>query len=428
MAKIVFKKTKAQAEVFDDDITSTIVFSGGLGSGKTYVLCNKMLKLSYINRGFSGGLLVPDYPSFRKDVQPTFDDIFQKNGIKYKFNRQENAYYFPWNRKPLYIFTAEKPIAGPNLAYSGINEYSLMKYDRIKEMTRRVRLKGAKCLQSVLAGTPEDVFGWLEEYKENMEKQNKERPNAFKIVYGSTKDNIYLSDHYLDDLRATLDEQALKVFTEGAIIKIGGNYFYYSFSREKNVSEQAIYQKGQMIHVGLDFNVGNMSATFSHKIVNNGRAEQHFFEELVLKGDSNTYTIAEAVIKRFPWEYQNGLLLVTCDASGSARKSSATEQLQSDVAILQSKKLRVRYKQVNPRLRERQLLMNGLFYHGVVKINPKCKELIKDFTQVMQEPKDFSKVKSDPNRTHLSDTADYVCDFEYDLPDRIRKPISTQGR
>lgn len=428
MAKIKFKKTPAQAKVFDDDITSTVLFSGGLGSGKTYVLCNKMLKLSNLNRGFAGGLLVPDYPSFRKDIQPTFEDIFQKNGIKHKFNRQENAYYFPWNRKPLYIFTAEKPIAGPNLAYCGINEFSLMRYERIKEMTRRVRLKDAPFKQSILAGTPEDIHGWLEEYKESMERLNQERPDAFKIVYGSTKDNIYLTEHYLSDLKATLDEQALRVFTEGEIVKIGGNYFYYSFSREKNVTDFSVYQKGQLVHVGLDFNVGNMTATFSHKIIHNGRAEQHFFDELILKGDSNTYTIAEAIINRFPDEYRNGNLLITCDASGNSRKSSATEQLQSDVAILQSKKLRVRFKQINPRLRERQLLMNGLFYHGIVKINPKCKELIKDFTQVMQEPKDFSKVKSDPNRTHTSDTADYVCDFEYDLPDRIRKPISTQGR
>lgn len=421
-------KLPAQEECYDDNDTETLFFSGGLGSGKTYYLCRKALKLSVLNKGYSGGLLVPAFSDFKKDIEPTFEDIFESIGMKenvhYWYHKTDKTYRFLWNPKPLYIFTAEKPIAGPNLAYCLVNEFSLIKYERIKEMLRRVRVKAAPHKQKCLAGTPEDVHGWLEEFVELQEELTKKNDKAFKIVYADTSQNTFLDDSYRAHLEAMLDGQALKVFASGQIVKLHGDYFYYSFDRSKNVDDSIEYNNNQTIYVNMDFNVGRMASSFSHI----AQDEFHFFDEIFLKGDSDTNAMALAVVNKYGHcgEYKTreeffgsygenirkklfSHLVITCDAAGKSRSTNG----MSNVDILEEWGFFVRYTRSNPRLRDRQIMMNGLLDKGKIKINPRCKVLIKDFNKVQQNQTNFEKIKdSDFNLTHMSDGADYFCHYE----------------
>ena len=413
-ARIKFEKLPGQKLFFEDTTTKTLLFSAGLGSGKTHALCMKALNLSYLNRGFPGGLLCPSFPDYKKDVFVEMVSILADNGIRYKYNQQDKTFQFPWTKAPLYVFTAEKPIAGPNLAYCLVNEYSLMKYDRIREMIRRVRIKKAPNKQRALAGTPEDVYGWLEDFVEAQEKRG-----DFRIVYADTNENIHIDDDYRKDLEAMLDEQSLRVFASGEIVRIGGNYFYYSYSPERVISDSVKYNSDLIIHVGMDFNVGYMTASLSHKIDlgSETKNEQHFFDEILLKGESNTYTMARALKNsEYPWDK----MLISCDASGNNRSSSAREKVMSDVKILRAEGFEVRFKSQNPRLRQRQLLVNGMMYHGRIKANPKCTELLKDWKKTTQLPDYTKDSKTDKTRGHFSDGADYVLDFEHKL-DIIRR-------
>jgi citrate lyase alpha subunit len=53
---------------------------------------------------------------------------------------------------------------------------------------------------------------------------------------------------------------------------------------------------------------------------------------------------------------------------------------------------------------------------GLIRINPKCKTLIKDLEQVEQNKLTFEKIKDKDNKlTHASDTLDYFIDYEYSL-------------
>lgn len=404
--KLKYIPLPTQAKVFNDDITNTIVQSMGLGGGKTYNMCMKLLKLSYLNQNQSGGILAPSYAMFKKDIHPTMEMILNANNIPFKFHGSDKWYKFPWSKAPLWVFSAEKPIAGPNLAFCGINEFSLIPYERINEMLRRVRIKEAPFKQKILVGTPEDVHGWLEEF---IERQEERGEDYFKIHYGDTDENIHIDENYGRELETLLDEKALEVFKSGRIARLGNDYFYYSFSKEKNVTPVATYRKDLVIHVGLDFNVGNMCATFSHKIGD----KQHFFDEVQLKGDSNTYTMAKYILNKYPKER----ILITCDASGKNRSTSAKEKVLSDVAVLKEyfHKDQIRFKSQNPRLRKRQLHMNGLLYHSRILIHPNLKKTIRDFDKCRQKP-DFTKDEGkDKSFSHFTDGCDYVCDFEHPM-------------
>jgi hypothetical protein len=137
-----WEKLPTQKEVYYEDKTETLMFAAGLGSGKSYVLCRKLLKLSAINRNVAGGLLCPSYPDYKRDIEPMLETLLQENlkmteGVHYKYNRSEKTWRFCWSKAPIYVFTADRPIAGPNLGYGGVNEFSLIPKDRMNDMGHR---------------------------------------------------------------------------------------------------------------------------------------------------------------------------------------------------------------------------------------------------------------------------------------------------
>jgi hypothetical protein len=409
-----------QRLIYTDTLTETIVQSSGLGAGKSHGAVRKALQLSALNRGFSGGFLCPTYKDFKKDIKPLFEHILEDEmglvlGKHYWFHKSDFEYRFIWNKKPLYIFSGENPIAGPNLAYALINEYSLIKYERINEMLRRVRVKDAKYKQKILVGTPEDIHGWLEEFVENMQLQAQKIPNFFKIHFSDTSENTHVDANYRRTLETLLDDQQLKIFASGQIVKLGTDYFYYSYDRKKNTIDMP--RQDGTVHVGLDFNVGRMHAIFANVFVNNGKKHCHVFDELVLSGDSNTYTMADALLAR----YSPDQVFITCDAAGANRSTTGAKGLLSDISILRSKGFKVRHKSQNTSLRYRQLLMNGLLFHGNVTHSPNCRVLARDLEKVRQNKVDFNKIKANEELTHASDALDYLCDFEFVLP-TVNKP------
>lgn len=412
--EIRYIKNAPQSEFHNDLKSKILMLSGGLGSGKSYALIMKMLQLSWVNRGYAGGLLAPSYPEYKRDLLPIIKEILVDHNLwtRTLYNQTDKTFVFPWTDKPLYVFTADKPIAGPNLAYCGINEFSLMQEDRVNEMLRRVRVKDAALLQRCMAGTPEDSHGWLEEFVEKQVESGR-----LRIINAKTTDNPHLDEDYIEHLRQTLDPQAFKLFAEGMMIKLGGNQFYYAFS-QKNVTEIDRLD-GKTVYANVDFNVGRMTATFANIYHEHGRKKVLIFDEVVLtEHSSDTYAIAEAIKTRFGTDN----VLITCDASGRYRQSGGS----SDVKILEAFGFDVRYKSSNPRLRKRQLLVNGLLSHEDILINKRCKETILDFKKVLQDPKDFTKVKADEKRTHASDTIDYLVSFEFKIDEKdqfVRRKI-----
>jgi hypothetical protein len=420
--KVKYDKLPTQAKVFDDDTTKTIIQSMGLGGGKTYNLCMKAIKLSMINKGVAGGILAPTYRDFKRDILPTMEDILDEHRIPFKYHRTEQWFKFPWNKKPIYVFSAEKPIAGPNLGYCLINEFSLIQYVRINEMMRRVRVKNCPSPQKILVGTPEDVHGWLEEFVEAQEKLEMEQEGTFKIHYGSSEENTHIDEEYAKFLEQTLDEQSLEIFKHGKIGRIGGEYFYYAFTTEKNVDDSVIFNPDEHVWIGVDFNVSKMAITFAHK-----RGDtMEFFADKMLTGDSDTESTANYILEN----YGHTDFTVICDASGNNRKTIANKDgLRRDVSILRSilGKDRVKFKAANARLRKRQLQNASMMSHGRVKAHSRCKGLILDWKKTKQKP-DWTKDEGKEGKfSHFSDCSDYILDwvFKFDLG-RDRKSSSSR--
>lgn len=104
------------------------------------------------------------------------------------------------------------------------------------------------------------------------------------------------------------------------------------------------------------------------------------------------------------------------DASGSRMQTTGT----TDLAILREFLQGDRYGVVdfkipksNPVVRERVMLMNvklaGLGNETPLQVDPRCRELVKDFEQVTyKEDSQVIDKERDSRRTHLSDALGYL--------------------
>jgi hypothetical protein len=393
-----FTRNKHQAE-FDNDITSRLLhLSTGFGGGKTYALCKKLLKLSYLNAPHHGGLVVPSYADFKKDVLPEFELMLEKDNIKYRYHQNDKYFKFPWSKGKLFVVTAEKKIRGPNWAYAGINEVTLIDLTTYKEVVGRVRVKGAKFPQVASVGTPE---GFASDYYEYFIEKP---PKNFRMIYGSTKDNLLnLNEEYINLLYDSYDEVMQQTYVEGQWINMAGNRFYYSYDPRKNEDLNLKLNDFDQFYISMDFNVDPFCATVwgfdGYSLYGIGQIE------LAGAQGYNTENMCAAMLAR---GFVPGNTTIFPDPAGKARSTKGPP----DVKILRDHGYNVRVKSAAPSFRTRQLNVNNLLDKGRIKFNPKlCPGIKKDLTAVEQDIISLEKVKANPKLTHYSDGLDYMCDI-----------------
>lgn len=389
-----YRKNRHQKEYQADTHSKFLHLSGGFGSGKTYALCMKLFQLSYINRDLPGGLMCPTYGEFNRDVRPLMEEILDFHRVKYSFKSMK--FRFPWSRAPLYVVTGKQKIRGPNWAYGGINEVTLIPFERYREFIGRIRLKKSVCPQIASCGTPE---GFGTDYHEHL-IESPFSPHV-RVIYGSTMDNLSnLSDDYVPSLEASFDKVMLDAYLKGLFVNMTGNRFYYSYDNKNEDKTIRPYEDGDLVHFHLDFNVEHMTGGAWRY---NGGLEG--FDEIVIENNADTRKMARAMKER---GYLPDNTIIYPDPSGDSRSTKG----QSDVEILrQEGYYQFKIKPSAPRMRQRQLNAANLMEKGIVKLHPeRMKTTRRDFLAVTQDPGTNEKNKDNPKLTHASDGFDYMID------------------
>ncbi len=401
--RVRFKPNESQGIAFDDDLTKFLHFSAGFGSGKTFWLCMKLLKLSRLNQHIPGGLIAPSYADFKKDVHPVMEEILDDNKISFLYNKNDHFFKFPWTDGKLYVATAEKKLRGPNWGFAGINELTLIPLVRYKEVIGRVRIRKSKFPQVVSNGTPEGIAS--DYYTIFVEKP---WTNA-RVVYGDTRQNAHnLQPDYIQSLEDSYDSVMLDAYLKGLWVNMNGHRFYYAYDPTKNDDTTIKEYPDQTVHVSMDFNVDPMTAACWHQTTKGLIG----FDEIILgqgKG-SDTKEMARALKAR---GYIPERTIIYPDPAGLSR----TTKGRPDVTILKDEGFEnIRVKNAAPRMRQRQLNTNNLLEKHMIMINPdKMPKTKKDFLAVELNPITLDKDKKNPQLTHLSDGVDYMCDILYPL-------------
>lgn len=386
----------AQYDFYDDDLTKFLHLSAGYGFGKSTVLIHKAFKLSMLNAPLPGGLVVPSFTDFTKDILPLMEEILIKNDIKWKYHGTEHKFKFPWSEGWLYVTSCEKKIRGPNWAFAAINELTLIPIERYREVVGRVRLKCAKNPQIVSSGTPEGIGSpYYEIFVE------KPLVNS-RVLYGDTRENAHnLSPTYIQSLYDSYPKQLIDAYLKGLWVNMSGNRFYYSYdSKINDVANEP--DLDMPFHIGIDLNVSPLCSNIWQE-----RGEKLVcIDEVVLDGESGfqTSNLMNALLAR-GYTPRNSFLYP--DPSSKARSTRG----DPDAEVMKRFGFEVRMKGSAPRFRERQINSNNRFDKKLIEIHPtKCPKLKKDLIAVECDPVTLEKDKKNHALTHASDAMDYLID------------------
>lgn len=400
----------SQWDFIQDTSTKFLHLSAGYGFGKTRTLCYKLLQLSKMNYPHPGGLVVPSYTDFSRDVKVAMADILDHHKIRFKYHGGEHWYKFPWTPGKLYVATAEKKIRGPNWAYAGINELTLISLERYREVTGRIRIKDAKAPQIASSGTPEGIASeYYSIFVENPWKNS-------RCLYGDTRDNAHnLEEGYIQSIIDSYPAALVDAYIRGLWVNMAGNRFYYSYDPMKhdkaNEADWSTY-----FHASMDLNVDPFCVTLWQERANRLVA----VDEIILEGGAGyrTENMLDAMGQR---GYTANNTFIYPDPSSKSRNTRGAP----DAELMKQRGYNVRVRSAAPRFRQRQLNVNNRFDKMQLEIHPtKTPKLKKDLLAVETDPITFEKVKKNPQLTHSSDGMDYMIDILMPFTDH-RSKVST---
>lgn len=314
--------------------------AAGYGSGKSQAGVVRIILLALKYPGLSFAFVEPTFDLVRLIAWPRFEEILFASGIKYRLNKSESVMYLE-NRSRIIFRSADNPerLVGFEVADAVIDEADVISQVKAQEvwvkMIGRARQRKPDGAPNTVAcvSTPEG-FKWL--YKTYV----KEVRPGYELIRAATYSNPYLPDGYIDQLRATYPPQLIDAYLEGQFVNLASGSVYPNFDRRANHTDETIEQ-GEPLHIGVDFNVLNMSAVVN--VIRNG--EPRTLAEAMKIRD--TPAMCRALRERFEGHH----ITVYPDAAGAS--TSTKNASESDHALLRQAGFTVQVNAANPRVRDR---------------------------------------------------------------------------
>lgn len=414
MKKIRARASKPQAALVNSAAPFP-AFVGGFGSGKTQALIMRALRLKLAYPGQNIGYYLPTYDLVKMIGYPRFEDVLERMRLKYRLNKSEHVIYI--RGKGNIIFrTLDNPdrIVGYEVADSLVDELDTLKTDAAKrcweQIIARNRQKKPDGSQNTAAvGTTPEGFRFV------YEKWKKAPTESYQLIQAPTYSNLRnLPADYIDRLKETYPENRLSAYINGEFVNLTSGTVYAEFDRLLNATTET-HKAGEPLHLGMDFNVYNMSA-----VVHVIRGDQPLAVD-ELTGIKDTPAMIAAVKERYPGHS----IFVYPDASGKAAKS--VNASISDISLLKQAGFKVIYGAVNPPVRDRVLsvcsmLCNALGHRRYLINIDRCPELAMALEQQVYDK------NGAPDKTaghdHLPDAAGYFIYRKFPLKGKPQIKVS----
>ncbi len=381
-------------------------FSGPIGSGKSQALCQEALKLAYLNAGRTGLIGAPTYPMLRDATQAALIEVLELNKIPHEWNRAENFLMLKETRSRILFRAVEEfeRLRGSNLAWFGLDELTYTQEEAWLRLEGRLRDPKATRLCGFAVWTPKG-YDWV------YERFVATPIDGYEMIVAKPFENRFLLDRipdYYERLKQSYDGRFYEQEVLGEYLDLHAGRVYFAFDRKQNIAPQKADPEKPLLWA-LDFNVDPMCSVLAQMDGERVLA----LDEIVL-GRASTYDACSEFARRVP-QHEGGVI-VYADASGARLQTSGT----TDLEILKKFFKEASYKNVefrvptsNPAVRDRIALMNSKLESAVgvrsLAIDPRCKELIKDFEQVTYKENSLVIDKDrDGKRTHLSDALGYL--------------------
>lgn len=404
-------KLSAPQDIFLNRLnTKYRAYVGGFGSGKTFVGCIDLLTFFSKHPKTRQGYFGISYPSIRDIFYPTFEEAAEMLGFKVvvrQANKEVHVYRNGRYYGTVICRSMDDPasIVGFKVSRALVDEIDVLSKDKAKKawikIVARLRLKIDGIENSIgVTTTPEGFLFVYEHFK-------KDPTESYSMVQASTYENMkYLPDDYISSLKETYTPELAKAYLGGQFVNLTSGTVYKDYDRKLNYSN-ATWDGQEPVYIGMDFNVGKMSAIAHVKRDNKPIA----VDEIV-----NAYDTPE-IIGIINQRYKDCSISVYPDASGGSRKS--VNASTSDIALLEEAGFLVCADAKNPFVKDRVNAMNAMFYKRDYLVNSdKCPNYVECLEQ--QAWNDNGEPDKKQGKDHMNDAGGYF--IAYDYP--IVKPVA----
>ena len=404
-----------QREFFDNSNTEILGLSAGYGAGKTRALCAVCVKLAALNVGFTGAVMEPTGSLIRDIWQNDFEQFLEHYEIPYSYRASplpEYILHLPDGDTKILCRSFENwsRIIGLNLAFVLADEIDTVAPSVCDRAFPKIlgRLRSGNVRQFCAASTPEG-FRWM--WNTFGSEAAQERTDS-KLIRMRTQDNPHLPEDFIERMQANYDSSMLQAYLNGEFTNLTTGQVYDRFVREENIVNTSPNIQLEPLRIGVDFNIGNMSAVIGIKLAE----KLLIIDEIVSAHDTDA--LAQEIIRRYP----TNKIYVYPDASGGNRSTNAAK---TDIQILESYGFINLSAKSNPAIRDRVSAVQGLLCNGKgqvrLQINASCKRMIECLE--LQSYTDKGEPDKDAGYDHMNDALGYLVWREFNpLFARAGKP------
>lgn len=319
-------------------------FVGGYGSGKSQTLIAAALRDARANPKSAVGIFAPTYDLLELILIQRIREIFEEKNIEYRYNKQKFFIESPGMARLIFrSLTNPARIVGFEVVSSHIDELDTLPEKKAADAWRKVlgrtRAKNTKGINQTCVYTTPEGLGFV--YK----KWGRNPKKGYELVRAKTLSNPFLRPDYLDNLLNDYPEQLVNAYVNGEFCNLSQGTVYYAYDRKENRTGRTVTDGDRLLHVGMDFNITNMSAVA-------------FVEEggLLLAVDEivGAYDTRDMIgLMRKRWGKRQ--IIVYPDPAAKNRSTNASE---TDVQLLK-KEFQVKVANRHPEVKDRVNVMNG---------------------------------------------------------------------
>lgn len=406
----IVQLTKPQYRLLTTD-SKFPAFVGGFGSGKTQALIARAIarKLDYPTCNV--GYYLPTFDLVRTIAFPRFCEQLEDMGLRADKEFKLNKTYATLELKGAgqFIFrTMDNPerIVGYEVADSLVDELDTLKIEDARNVWNKIIARNRQkkpdgSVNTVAVGTTPEGFRFVyEKWGRNKEEA---LAKGYELIKASTMSNARnLPADYIDSLRNSYPSNLLAAYVDGEFVNLTTGSVYPNFDRKLNGCNTTIRKRSEdgrvaaePLHIGMDFNVGNMAATIL--VLRDGKPHQ--------VGEYAGIIDTPNMISKIKADHGDHMIIVYPDSSGKNRRSA--DASISDLSLLRQARFNVIATTQNPAVKDRVLSFNKLIDSRDFKINVDECPLS---TEALE--KQAYTDKGEPDKTsgfdHLNDASGYT--------------------
>lgn len=381
-------------------------FVGGFGSGKTAAAIARIIRLKRLCPEQNVAYYLPTYPLIEDIAFQRFPALFERNGVGFKLNRQKAVLHTEIGN--IIFRNMEQPdrIVGYEVAHSIVDELDTLPINKARMVWNKIIARnrqkaftqsGMPIPNTVGVATTPEGFRFV------YDRWVKNKAEGYVLFKAKTADNAAnLPDGYIDNLRSSYPPALLSAYLDGEFVNLTGGSIYAEFDRHLNQTFEVVME-GDPVHIGMDFNVLNMSAVVA--VIRNG--EPHIVDQIA--GARDTPQMIDIIKQR----YGKHQVFIYPDASGGATKS--VNASLSDITLLRTAGFTVLAHSRNPSVKDRVLAVNQMILSEGKRrlfVNPdRCPNVIECLERQIYGP------NGEPDKTagfdHLNDALGYFIAYKY---------------